>query len=275
MQIPVTRFAAPFAAALLLFGSGCNSKDSTATGPAPGLDNQADLLSAALGTTDFVNGLLEDVRPVTQGDFSTLDFGLGSGSTLRAADEITWNEIEQAWILDVEQTETTAEGYVTIDIFVRIQFLTAARAPQFEPDDQTETVTMELDLITDLHSEDNGSVFDLGIDYTMDMSVAGLPEGPHPVDGSGAMAFTMSASDPGQAPLSFAVSMDWLMAVAVPAGDGCPDGVVSVNLDDGQSAQVSFVATYDGTPTMGWALFQGGQTVETGTEILACGVPTL
>jgi hypothetical protein len=270
-----TRPVAAFAVAFLYLSVGCNSKDDSGTGPGTGLDNQGDIVNVALDTTGFVNDLLEDVRPLTQGDFSTLDFGLASGSTLRAADEITWNELEQAWILDVEQTETTADGDAFVDVFVRIRFLTADGTPQFEPDGLTESVTMEIDLVTDLHSESEGSVLDVGIDYSLDMAIAGLPDGPHPVDGSGAMAFSLSASDPGQAPLAFAVSMDWLMDVRVPADGGCPAGIVSVNVDDGQTAQVSFVAGYDGTPSMDWTLYQAGRIVESGSEILVCGGTTI
>lgn len=251
---------------------GTGGTGGTGGGSGGGLENQDSIVSTALGSTEFMNEILADIGPLIEGNFSELSFGVptGTGRSARSGEEMEWDQAEAAWILDVHESDSGPEGDFSASLFVRVQFVSATGDPQYLPDDETETVTMHVDLATEIAAEDEGSTIDMAIDYVYDFTVGGLPNGPHPVAADCTLAADMQWSDGGQPILDFAVEMDVRMDAEVPANEGCPTGLVTVDVQDNQSSQASLVATYDGTNQMEWELYENGVSLESGTELVPC-----
>jgi len=264
---PVRRGIALAPVLLALALSGCSDKDSN---PASAGDDTMDADTfgqQAISTLDFVNGIVDGVDELASGDFTGVDDGLGipAGSPLRA-EEVVWRADLRAWVLDVEGTETDETGSATYDIWLWIQFRDQSGSPQQDPDETTAEMEMQIDYVFDVHAVDQGSTFDLGMDYVLSMTVDGMPDGPYGIDGDGDMNVTMAFSD-GQNHMNIAMDMAWMMDLVAPANNGCPTGSALVAFDDW-----TFNAEYDGQGGYDWTVHERGTRVDEGRESLPCTV---
>ena len=254
-------------AAIVTLAAGCSDKNSGPAGPSTvELDAQS-VEQQAVSTLSFVQDLVGGVDQLAAGDFSGVSGDLGvPGGALRADPEPVWDG--SAWVLDFLGSETDATGSATYDIYFRVQYLDGTSTPQQYPDQSTAVLSMALDYVVDAHSEDQGSTFDILLDYALDMTVSNLAAGgPYQVDGSGDMFVDMQFSGDGDN-LRLAMAMGWAADLSVPANDGCPTGTASVTVD-----RWTLNALYGGQPYYDWELFDGASKVGEGSETLYCTVP--
>ncbi len=273
------RWVRALAGAILLaslgLAMGCDSKDSgvgtnPGTGGAVDADQQA-LRDQALGTIGFVNSFVGDVGQFANGDFSSLgeDLGIPVSTGLRAVEEPQWNPTEGAWVLDTAGTETDQGATLTYDIYFALQFRDAQGVPQQQPDATTASFAFDVDMVMDLHAEENGEVFDLSFDIVMEMGLAGLPSGPFDLTASGTNDVAMSWTGFVDGDIDIAASMGWTMDVAMASVDACPVGSATVTFD-----QYHLDATYDGDTTYDWRLLENGVRIDGGSESIECGAPS-
>jgi len=257
------------AAALMLMAAGCSDKNTSPAGPS---DVQLDAQSVeqqAVSTLSFVEGLTSGVDQLAAGDFSGVsgDLGIPSGA-LQADPQPYYDAQTGTWVLDFQGTDTDATGSITYDVSFRVQYRDGSGTPMQTPDQTTATFTMSLDYVADAHSEDQGSTFDILLDYTLGMTVGNLSGGgPYQVDGSGDMYVDMQFSGDGDT-LRLALDMGWDASLSVPANGGCPSGTASVSVEGW-----TFDAQYPGQPYYDWQLYQGASKVGEGSETLFCTVP--
>lgn len=295
----LARLAAWPAVFVFLALAGCNSKSDSDNPVAPGDTTSAtvdDVSMSAVGALDFVTQFTSEIQPLTEADFSsvTVDLsgaltdarggprfpveapaGLRFGGPGRAQPEVSWDIPSQSWRLDANETDTSADGTATFEIHFAVQYLTANGTPQQLPDATTATMGLDVAMSIDLEGQSDGEVIDLSMDYDMSMTVGGLPDGPYPVGGNGSLDMSMLWTGPSVDNVDLALGMDWLMDVTVPVDGSCPSGGVTMNVDAGQASQYSFVGTYDGSPSYDWTLYETGVAVDSGTETMPCGTPTL
>lgn len=254
------------AAASLLVAAGCSDKNTGPAGPSNvELDAQS-MEQQSVSTLSFVQDLVGGVDQLAAGDFSGVsgDLGIPIGA-LRADPTPVWDGT--AWVLDFQGSETDATGSATYDVYFRVQYLDGTGASQQSPDQTTVTLSMVLDYVVDAHSEDQGSTFDILLDYALDLEVGNLQGGPYLVDGTGDMFVDLQFSGDGEN-LRLALGMGWAADLSVPANDGCPTGTASVSVESW-----TFNALYGGQPSYDWELFEGANKVGQGTETLLCTVP--
>jgi hypothetical protein len=252
-------------AAALLVAAGCSDKNSGPAGPSDLELDAESVQQQSVSTLTFVHDLIGGVDELAAGDFSGVGGDLGLPSTLRAEPTPVWDGT--AWVLDFEGTETDASGTATYDVYFRVQYLDGVGTPQQTPDQTTSALSLVLDYVVDGHSEDQGSTFDLLVDYALDLQVGNLQGGPYLVDGSGDMFVDLQFSGDGES-LRLAMGMGWAADLTVPTNGGCPSGTASVSVENW-----TFNATYAGQPTYDWELLEGASPVAQGTEALFCTVP--
>lgn len=253
-------------AALLLLVAGCDNKDSGPTGPSSNVDLDAQSVTQqSVATLSFVDGLVEGVDQLAVGDFSGVSGDLGVPSGALRADTPVWDG--SAWVLDVQGTQSDTTGTTNYDVYFRVQYLDGGGTPQQNPDQTTTTMSMSLDYVVDAHTVDQGSTFDILLDYALDMTVGNLQGGPYSVDGTGDMNVDMQFTGDGDS-LRLILAMGWAANLVVPANDGCPTGTASVTVQDW-----TFDADYDGLGHYDWTLYQGGAQVGQGQESLSCVIP--
>lgn len=268
------RWIIPALCAAGLATAGCNSQDDSPTG-ASNVDVELDSATVsenAISTMDFMNGLIDGVDALAAGDLSGVagDLGLPQGSTVRDDFVASYDDLQGAWVFDANGTETDASGTATYDVYFLVRFIDAAGAPQQEPDQTTSRMDLDLDFHVSASAEEDGSTFALALDYTMDLSVSGIQTGPYVVDGTGDIGVDMELTGSGaEEDLRLDLAMGWDMDVSVPVSDGCPSGTASVSVEE-----FRFDAEYDGQGGYDWELWEAGQKVEQGSEIVGCVVPT-
>jgi hypothetical protein len=265
LSVPWPRWAI-LAFALPWLVTGCDTKPDDSN-PTTTVTDAQTVQDQALLTFETIGGITDGIEQIAHGDFSELTTGLGlpTGTPLRAAEQIEWDPAQQAWVLQDAGTETDPSGTATYDIYIWIQFRDAQSVPQEIPDETTAEMSMVMDMTLDFESQENGEVFAFGIDYAVTMDVAGLPDGPYPITGSGTLGTTLVWTSPEIDDINVALSMSWGMDLIVPAGGGCPDGTMTVAVEN-----YSVTANYDGTATYTWEMRENGVVIEAGSEPAAC-----
>jgi hypothetical protein len=285
------RLFVPILVAAWAFAVGCNSKDDSANpaGSSGTAVTSEDVALSALDTMTFANEFLSEIRSLAEADFSSVTFEFGDAYQLprrvglvrdgmdpgRSADEIVYNEAAGAWIYEYTEQEATEDGTASASIYFLVQYLNGSGTPQVEPDGTTQTMNLEVAMTLEAAGQDAGESYAIALDYGLDYSIGGMQTGPYEVDGNGDVAADFFFSGEGGV-IDFDLAMGWLMDVDVPIEAGaCPTGTLSMTFDSSESDAYSFSATYAGSSSVSWTLYEGGAAVESGTESIDCGTPAL
>jgi hypothetical protein len=199
----------------------------------------------------------------------------GRGGLERTGEEIVWSDNDQAWVLDAEQTEQSTDGQATVTLHFSVQYRRADGTPQQLPNANTDNMTIGAAFTIDLQGDSGqGDTIAMTMDYDMEMTVGGLPDGPYPVGGGGSLGMGLLWTMPGQPAVDVSMDMDWLMDMLVPADDSCPGGTMTMNITTSEDDAFSFTASYDApSATADWTLYDSGVEIDSGTEIMACAPP--
>ena len=283
--LPVTLLAASLTLAV-----GCDSKDESSNPVGGGSDvSSEDVALSAVDTMTFANDLLSQVQALAQADFSSVTLSFGDAYELpfanelvpdgvdvgRAGEEIAYDELEGAWILQYTESETTEEGTASATIYFYVQYLDGFGTPQVEPTEATNTMNVEMLMTLDASGESAAEAFDMNLDYGLEFAVSGLQTSTYSVVGAGDAAMDFYFRDEAGT-IAFDLAMGWLMDVDLPVTEGaCPSGDLSISFDSSDTAAYTFSATYPGSPSVSWTLYEGGAVVDSGSEVLDCGTPAL
>lgn len=251
-------------ALMFLLAAGCADKSSGPAGPSNDVPLDVNSVSQqSVATLSLVDGLVDGIDQLAAGDFSGVTGDLGAPSGAFRADPVpVWDG--SGWVIDAQGTQTDANGTSTYDIHFRVAFLDDTASPQQNPDSTTTTMSMSADYLVDAHTQDQGTTFDIQLDYSLDMTVGDLQTGPYTVTGNGAMDVGMQFSGNGDSG-NLALSMGWEADLVVPQGNGCPSGSASVTVENW-----TFDADYDGQGHYDWLLYEGNNQVGQGQESLSC-----
>jgi hypothetical protein len=257
-------------AALALAAAGCSDKDDNPAGTGGSVElDMATVEDQAVSTMDFVNGLVDGVDEMAAGDFSNVGADLGlPASAFREEATAQWDPQQQAWIYDVDGTETDEFGTASYDVYFRVEFWAGSNAQQ-NPDGTTTQMNVSLVYSFDWHIQDEQSTLDMNLDYDMDLSVGGLQSTTYEIDGDGDIGVSLAASGQDiQGTQRADLDMAWLTSVAVPSDGGCASGTATVSVENW-----TFNAQYDGLGTYYWVMYESGRQVDSGSEPVACAAP--
>jgi hypothetical protein len=238
--------------------AGCSS-DSTA----PQQQYEMDAATAeqwSAQTLEMISAMAATVPAVSQGDFT------GVGAMAKSAEEPVWDEVEQAWVMDV--TETITEGdpvhsSMEMSLYLWIQFRNAEGALP-GPLGATE---MEYRATTGMvmDSTEEG-VTHLEMDYATGMTVTYLETG-YGVDGAGEATVSASHTD-ARGSQSVDFSLAYGMDLMLPF-EGCPSGPAWMT-----AGQYRTDAMYDGEGMVDWTL-TGPNHSASGSDPVDCGASSV
>lgn len=268
----------PLWLAVGLAAAGCNSKDDNPASTDGGVDELQLARQQAVGFLGTLNEMILSVDELAQGDLSAvgMDFGVAQAPIfqgapvlsrpvgLRESVEPIWDAGLGAWVYQEAASQVEGWDSGSYSVYILIRFLDAAGSPQQQPDSTTATVSYDLNMELEAHTQEGSDTFDISMSYDAGLTIGGLPAGPYTLDGSGAIELDMSAVSPGQV-CDLEMAMSWAMDLNVPADGSCPTGTATATF-----APYTMTANYAGGVCT-WTIYEGATPVESGTETLACG----
>jgi hypothetical protein len=270
----------PLWLAVGLVAAGCNSRDDNPASTGGSVDELQLAREQAVGFLGTLNEMALSVDELAQGDLSSVgaDFGVSQAPVFQGAPVLSrpaglredvqpvWDAGLGAWVYQEAASQVEGWNSGSYSVYILIRFLDATGSPQQEPDSTTATVSYDVDMELEAHTEENGDTFDISMSYDLGMTIGGLPEGPYSLDGSGAFDLSMSATSPGQS-CDLDMAMSWAMDLNVPADGSCPTGTASATF-----TPYTMTANYAGGVCT-WTIYEGATAIESGTETLLCGPP--
>jgi hypothetical protein len=239
--------------ALMTMIAGCSS-DSTAPQDTYDID-AATAEQWSEQALEMINQMAATVPEVSQGEFAVL------GAMNKSATEPTWDELEEAWVMDV--TESLTEGdpvhsTMEMSISVWIQFRNAeGNLPS--PLGATEMEYRAGSGMVMDSTEEGTSHMEFDFETAM---VVEYQETGYGVEGMGAAAISASqTTDQGSQSLSF--DLGYGMNMFLPM-EGCPGGTAWVT-----AGQYRTDAVYDGEGMVDWTL-AGPNYEASGSDPVEC-----
>ena len=259
---PIMRNWKPILALALMAGlltvlAGCGSDSTT---PQETYDIDATTAEQwSEQSLEMINQMIATIPQVSQGDFAAL------GSGMKSAQEPVWDEMEEAWVLDV--TESFTEGdpvhsTMEMSLSVWIQFRNAeGNLPS--PLGATE---MEYRAGSGMVMDNNEEgTAHMEFDYETAMVVAYQETG-YGVEGTGA-ASVYASQTTDQVSQSMSIDLGYGMEMFLPL-EGCPGGTAWVT-----AGQYRTDAVYDGEGMVDWTL-AGPNYEASGSDPVECaGLP--
>jgi hypothetical protein len=264
-----------FAQSVITF-VGCGD-DSTTSSNTPTVSQETAQQQSAVAMA-FIDGLVNSIDQVVLMDFTG---GLGGVAAVHRISE-SYDGIARddlclladcagkptygsgAWTASCNNTSTDCA--FNANVFVRFQ--DAAGSSQEVPDDTTDKLTYNVNVLVDYYVAGTApraaDYLDVVFGFDSDMTVDAIQTETWRANGSGGMTFDIRAEQQGQT-YAAAASLGWTYLLTVPAnGTGCPEGTVTITI-----GQYTATAVYaGGAYTL--TLYEGGNQVYQETGVSSC-----